>query len=74
VLELSCRLAHLSVCLSVYRSVGLSMSELWKKTADWILMPFGVVNGIGRRMGVLDGLEFVEGKGQFWGLMWGISL
>jgi len=25
------------------------------KTADWIRMPCGVVRGIGRRMGVLDG-------------------
>jgi len=24
------------------------------KTADWISMPFGVVSGVGRRMGVLD--------------------
>ena len=30
-------------------------------------MPFGVVSGIGRGMGVLDGVEIVEGKEQFWG-------
>jgi len=30
-------------------------------------MPFGVVSGIGRGMGVLDGVIIVEGKGQFWG-------
>jgi len=30
-------------------------------------MPFGVVSGIGRGMGVLDGVMIVEGKGQFWG-------
>jgi len=30
-------------------------------------MPFGVVSWIGRGMGVLDGLEIAEGKGQFWG-------
>jgi len=24
------------------------------KMADWIRMPFGVVRGVGRRMGVLD--------------------
>ena len=39
------------VCLSFGRSV-------WKvycgKTVDWIRMPFGVVSGVGRGMGVLD--------------------
>ena len=25
------------------------------KTADWIRIPFGVVSGVGRGMGVLDG-------------------
>jgi len=34
--------------------------------ADWIWMPFGVVSGVGRGMGVLDGVDIVEGKGQFW--------
>ena len=29
-------------------------------------MPFGVVSGIGRRMGVLDGVVIVEVVGQFW--------
>ena len=33
------------------------------KTADWIRMPFGVVSGVGRRMGVLDGVIIVEGEG-----------
>jgi len=28
-------------------------------------MPFGVVSGVDREMGVLDGVEIVEGKGQF---------
>jgi len=28
-------------------------------------MPFGVLSGVGRRMGVLDGVVIVEGKGQF---------
>jgi len=31
------------------------------KTADWIWMPFGAVSGVGRGMGVLDGMEIVEG-------------
>ena len=30
-------------------------------------MSFGVVSGVGRGMGVLDGVVIVEGKGQFWG-------
>jgi len=30
-------------------------------------MPFGVVSRIGQGMGVLDGMEIVEGKSQFWG-------
>jgi len=28
-------------------------------------MPFGLVSGVGRGMGVLDGVDIVEGKGQF---------
>ena len=31
-------------------------------------MPFGVVRGVGRGMGVLEGGVIVEGKGQFWGV------
>jgi len=34
-----------------------------EKMADWIWMPFGVVSGVGREMGVSDGVEIVEGKG-----------
>jgi len=31
-------------------------------------MPFGMVSGpVGRGMDVLDGVENVEGQGQFWG-------
>jgi len=45
----TCRLDHLSVCLSVC---------VWKvycgKTADWIRMPFRVVSGVRLGMGVLD--------------------
>jgi len=33
------------------------------KTADWIRMPFGMVSGFGRGMGVLDGVVIVEGQG-----------
>jgi len=35
--------------------------------ADWIWMPFGVMSGVGRAISVLDGVEIVEGEGQFWG-------
>ena len=33
----------------------LSLCLYCDKTADWIWMPFGVVSGIGRGIGVLDG-------------------
>ena len=46
------RLSHQSVCLRV----GLSVLNVYcGKTDDWIQMPFGVVSGVGRGMGVLDG-------------------
>jgi len=41
----TCRLDHLCVVRKVYCG----------KTAERIRMPFGVVSGVGRRMGVLDG-------------------
>ena len=51
------RLDHLSVDLSV-RKVYCG------KTADWIRMPFGVVSGVGRGMGVSDeGGDRRRGKG-----------
>jgi len=41
--------------------------SVWKvycgKTAEWIQMPFRVVSGVGRGMGVLDGVVIVEQKG-----------
>ena len=39
--------------------------EKWLIVSGW--MPFRVVSGVGRGMGVLDGVEIVEGEGQFWG-------
>ena len=52
------RLDHLSVCLSLF------VHKLYcDKTADWIQMPFGMVSGVGRGMGVLDGVVIVEGEG-----------
>jgi len=50
----------LSVCLCV-RKVYCGT------TADWIRMPFGVVSGVGRGMGISDGVVIVEGEGQFCG-------
>ena len=42
-----------------YVGVSVGRSVVWwvncGKTANWVWMPFGVVNGIGRGMGVLDG-------------------
>jgi len=45
-------------CVEVDVAVELSLgvvSWVGHKTADWICMPFGVVNGVGPGMGVLDG-------------------
>ena len=45
-------------------SVGLSVRRVYcGKMADWIWKPFGVVNGIDREMGVLDGVGIVEEEG-----------
>jgi len=56
------RVSHLSV----------RRSELWQN-ADWIRMPFGVVRGVGRWMGVLDGVVIVEGEGAVFGGEFGAS-
>ena len=51
-----------SVCLSVYQSVCLSVWKVYfGKTADWIRMQFGMVSGVIRGMGVLDVVVIVEG-------------
>ena len=49
---------------AVCRSVCLSVRKVY---CDWIWMPLGVVIGVGRWMGVLDGVEIVEGMGSFGG-------
>jgi len=54
----TCRLAHLSVCLSV-RKVYCG------KRAEWIRMTFRMVSAVGRGVGVLYGVIIVEGEGQF---------
>jgi len=50
-MESSCRVSHLSVCVLVCVSVR---KVYCGKTADWIRMQFGMVSGVGRGMGVLD--------------------
>jgi len=35
--------------------------------AEWILIPFGVMSGVGRGMGVLDGGGDRRREGHFWG-------
>jgi len=63
----ACRLSHLSVCLSICRSVQMVYCG---KTADWIWMLFGVVSGVGQGMVVLhggDGDCQREGQFKFWG-------
>jgi len=50
-----CPSVRLSVWLSVCLSVGRSGIVYSGKTADWIRMPFRVMSGVGRGMGVLDG-------------------
>jgi len=52
------RLSHLVV--------GLSVRKVYcGKTADCIRMPFGVVNGVGRGMGVLDDGHRRRERGSF---------
>ena len=53
------------ICLSV----SLSVRKVYcGKTADWIRMPFELVNGVGRRMGVLDrDSDRRRGRGSFGG-------
>ena len=43
-------------CSQSHLSVGRSDRSVYcDKTADWIWMPFRVMSGLGRGMGVLDG-------------------
>ena len=67
-----------SVCRSVCLSVGLSVLKVYcGKTAEWIRIPFGVVSGVGRGMGVLDRVSRAprgkRGFGNFVSsLLWGV--
>jgi len=52
------------VCLSLCPSVSQSVRKVYcDKMADWIRMPFGMVSGVGRGMGVSDGVVIVEVSG-----------
>jgi len=52
-------------------SVGRSVREVYcGKTADLTWMPFGVVSVVGRGIGVLDGMEIVEGE---WAVLRGVN-
>jgi len=66
-LEQTCCLSRLSVCLSVCPSGG----SFVEKTAarDWIWMPFTVVSGFGQGMGALDwgDEDHRRGRGSFKG-------
>ena len=51
------------LCLCMCVSVGRSVRKVYcGKMADLILMLFGIVSGVGRRMVVLDGVVIVEGE------------
>ena len=57
------------ILLSV-RTLCLSVRKVYSgKTADWIWMLFGVASGVGRGMGVLDGVHLPQGEGRFWGVL-----
>ena len=48
------------MCVSVRQSVQKVFCD---KMAKWIRMPFGMMSGVSRGMGVLDGVVIVEGEG-----------
>ena len=61
------RLVVNPICWCVYLSVGQSVWRLYcGKTTDLIWMQSEVVSGVCRWIGVLDGVEIVEGKRHFW--------
>jgi len=59
----------LSVCC-VSLLVGRSIRRVYcGKTADCIWMPFGVVSGVGRWIGKLDGSTSSKGNGKVWAFL-----
>ena len=73
-MESSCRLAHLSVCVFVSVCLCGGQKVFCGKTADWIRMLFGMVSGVSRGMGVLDGVMIIEEEGAVLEWIWGIPL
>jgi len=57
----TCRLVHLSDYLSVCK-------VYCGKAAEWIRMSLGMVSGVSREMGVLDGVVIVKGEGAVLGV------
>ena len=51
------------ICRSVCVRLCVCQKVYCGKTAEWIRMPFGMVSGVSRMMGVLDGVVIVEGEG-----------
>jgi len=49
------------------------MSVLWQN--GWVDPDaVGMMSGVGRGMGVLDGVVIIEGEGQFCGWIWSVPL
>jgi len=62
-ISISTLVTQLSPIPSVSLSVGLSDQKVYyDKMADLIRMPFGVVCGVGRGMGILDWVVIIEEK------------
>jgi len=59
---------HCKICRSVCVRLCVCRKVYCGKTAEWIQMPFGIVSGVSRMMGVLDGVVIVEGKGAVLGV------
>ena len=68
VLVISASLSSVSTTLTGFwprPSVRRSVRKVYcGKTAEWIRMPFAVVSGVGRGMGVLEGVHVPQGEGR----------
>ena len=59
------------LCVCLYVCLSLSLYKKYcGKMAEWFPMPFGMLSGISRGMGVLDGDVDRRWEGQFWGEFW----
>jgi len=67
IVSVSAYVSDLSAC--VYVCLCLSVRKVYcGQTADWIRMPFGMMSGVGRGMGVLDGgSDRLRERGSFGG-------